>query len=289
MLNPFDNLYAKCKSNPLSENPPIYLADIELTNQCNLKCQMCPTGLGKLMRPKGFLDFALFKEILWGELKDTKCKGIRFVRWGEPTLHPRFTEFLKESKRAGFLTHFNTNGQLFDEDLVRWILTLETDSIKFSLQGYDKHEYTRIRKGGNFDTVCKWIKYLHDKRGKGRKPYITVDTTVAQRDIEKDRTFIQSFESIADSIGIGETTSFVGDGFARKQRNKTCYEFSKISVNWDGTVSFCCADFDNLLLIGDLKTQSLQEIWNGELAVKYRRMIMNGEGKQLPLCKWCLE
>ena len=250
---------------------------------------MCPVGQGKLMRSKGFMDFSLFKEILWGELKNTDVKGIRFVRWGEPTMHPRFTDFLRETKKAKFLVHFNTNGMLFDEELVWAILAYKVDSIKFSFQGLDKYGYESVRRGGNFDTIKQWIKYLYEKRGNGQRPYITVDTTVTQGDDAGCASFREGFRDISDDINIRETVTFVGDGFTRTRRNNTCSEYNKVSLNWDGTVSFCCSDFDNLLLVGNLRKQSLSEVWNGEQAVTYRRMLIEKKHKLLPLCKYCLD
>ena len=37
---------------------------IESTNHCNLKCIMCPTGLGVIQRPKGYMDMDLYRRIV---------------------------------------------------------------------------------------------------------------------------------------------------------------------------------------------------------------------------------
>jgi hypothetical protein len=37
---------------------------VESTNYCNLKCIMCPTGLGDIRRPKGYMDTGLFQRIV---------------------------------------------------------------------------------------------------------------------------------------------------------------------------------------------------------------------------------
>jgi hypothetical protein len=34
---------------------------IESTNHCDLKCIMCPTGLGVIARPKGYMDMGLYR------------------------------------------------------------------------------------------------------------------------------------------------------------------------------------------------------------------------------------
>ena len=39
---------------------PSFLS-FEPTNYCNLKCKLCVSGSGKLTRPKGFMDFEMYK------------------------------------------------------------------------------------------------------------------------------------------------------------------------------------------------------------------------------------
>ena len=44
-----------------------------------------------------------------------------------------------------------------------------------------------------------------------------------------------------------------------------CYRpWLTFTVLWDGRVSLCCADFDGRTILGDLRTSTIQEIWNSE-------------------------
>ncbi|GHS93367.1 hypothetical protein FACS1894139_02910 [Planctomycetales bacterium] len=85
--NPFGAVYAELNGNSDESREYPCCIDIELTNHCNLSCLMCPTGTGVAKREKGFMSAPLFSRIL----EDCKGKkvGLRFIRWGEPTLHPQ--------------------------------------------------------------------------------------------------------------------------------------------------------------------------------------------------------
>ena len=92
--NPFNKIYRDEKfSNILQnkENLPDfpYFIDIELTNHCNLQCVFC--GQQAMYRHKGFMSEELLKKIA------DECSQfntpIRFIRWGEPFLHPKIIEF----------------------------------------------------------------------------------------------------------------------------------------------------------------------------------------------------
>ena len=37
--------------------------------------------------------------------------------------------------------------------------------------------------------------------------------------------------------------------------------FNKLSINWDGTLTACCTDSDNKMLLGSIQESSMAEIW----------------------------
>lgn len=56
--------------------------------------------------------------------------------------------------------------------------------------------------------------------------------------------------------------------FSLRQPCAAPYHF--VSVLWDGSVVPCCLDHDGSIVLGNLREQSLQEIWTGEAAVCFR-------------------
>lgn len=100
-VNPFLQIYKQCntmsnieKYDKLKNDKsilPIYL-DIELTNCCNINCNMCPVGTGIMKRPKGFMSDEVFARVL-EDIKKYKIQGVRFIRWGEPTLYKKFLKW----------------------------------------------------------------------------------------------------------------------------------------------------------------------------------------------------
>ena len=96
--NPFIEIYKQCngssnvdKYNALKGKDsavPLYL-DVELTNCCNIQCNMCPVGTNVMKRPKGFMSDEVFMRCV-ENIKKYHIQGVRFIRWGEPVLHPKF-------------------------------------------------------------------------------------------------------------------------------------------------------------------------------------------------------
>lgn len=95
---------------------PKYI-DIELTNHCNFKCLMCPTGTFSMKRKRGYMTMEIVDRICEEVTKNPM--GIRLIRWGEPTLHKQFIEILRKLKKTGNPVHFNTNGSLLSTDMLK--------------------------------------------------------------------------------------------------------------------------------------------------------------------------
>jgi radical SAM protein with 4Fe4S-binding SPASM domain len=57
------------------------------------------------------------------------------------------------------------------------------------------------------------------------------------------------------------------------------------TVLWDGRVSLCCADFDGHQILGDLRTQTIAEIWNSPPYRAARRLHLESGGPDI--CRSC--
>ena len=64
--------------------------------------------------------------------------------------------------------------------------------------------------------------------------------------------------------------------------------WSSLFILWNGDVSICCVDFNGDVLLGDLKKNSIQEVWNSPKYKSYRRTHYNRRFSRIPLCSECL-
>lgn len=60
--------------------------NIETGNICNLRCPLCPTGIGDVSMKKGILSFKLFKHV--ADQLINNIQSINLYSWGEPLLNP---------------------------------------------------------------------------------------------------------------------------------------------------------------------------------------------------------
>ncbi len=306
--NPFRRVYdspsfvnvLKNKKEP-SKFP--FLIDVELTNNCNLSCIFC--GQQAMTRKKGFMTKKIFKKIVNEAFKYQT--PIRLIRWGEPFLHPKIIDFVKYAKGKDLLVHITTNGLLLNSRKMKSLVDLELDSLIFSFQGATKKEYQIMRNNSFYDKLKTNITQMIKIRDDRDKPYIHISCTVTDEPKSQIEEFVKYWGSLVDSVGIGKTNlsrlsfeqikKFEVIGKLKELRKREtikkvyrpCTEvYQKLSVNWDGTVSACCGDFDNLLLVGDLKKETLFQIWNESEELKAIRLLLNKKRfRTLTLCRTC--
>ncbi|MBN2299069.1 MAG: radical SAM protein, partial [Deltaproteobacteria bacterium] len=216
--NPFTAIYDQC-NDPRNRGDPAMLpafpryVDIELTNACNFKCLMCPTGTGVAKRKKGYMSENTFEKAI-NELKAHRTP-IRFIGWGEPLLHPELESILATCQEHGILTHLNTNGLLLDEKMMEMFINTPLNSLKFSFQGVDRKSYREMRNRDFFNELIIKIKKLHEIRGDRPYPYLHVSTTITYESAEQVKAFREMITPHVDLVTVGRTTmEFVNPDFA---------------------------------------------------------------------------
>lgn len=317
-INPFIKIYKQCNGSTNIEKyqaldaatsaVPIYL-DVELTNCCNIKCNMCPVGVGSMKRNKGFMSDETFAKLL-DNIRKYPIQGVRLIRWGEPTLHPHFLDWIEELKQAGVLVHFNTNGLLLDEEMSRRLISTEIDSVKFSFQGIDDLTYSEMRNGGSYSQLFNNIKTLYEMRGEKEAPYISITTSTTYESPEEIEHFKNTVRPYCDEVNVGRTKmqhvdidlmnlpderrkiyeDYMNSDNGYMSRMPVCPEiWDKLSINWDGSVSACCQDYDNIMLVGNIHEQDIPEIFLGAREKQYRDILKNDNYDKLSLCQNCYE
>jgi radical SAM protein with 4Fe4S-binding SPASM domain len=63
--------------------------------------------------------------------------------------------------------------------------------------------------------------------------------------------------------------------------------WTSLVVLWDGRVVPCCMDYDAKAVLGNIKAQSLAEIFNAEPMQALRRLHVEGRVNESSLCRGC--
>lgn len=87
---------------------------------------------------------------------------------------------------------------------------------------------------------------------------------------------------------LGLSTNLGMSGAQRDPERKACSEpFMKLVVNFNGQVSVCCVDWAHETVIGDVRSETLYGIWNGDRLRRFRLKHLAGERNSLTACASC--
>lgn len=169
---------------------------LEMTNACNLNCVMCGRNAS---------DFkpTLFQKAWLDKLEPmvSQVEEVTLMGWGEPTMHPEFTTFLKWAKDRGLRTYFCSNGMKLDT-LFEDIFTYETDIIAVSMDGATKEMNDQIRTGADFHKILANIQKIteHKKKHGLTLPHMNFVMTVSQTNLHQ----LPDLVKLADQVGLDE-------------------------------------------------------------------------------------
>lgn len=260
-------------------------ANIELTNDCQLDCTMCPRTADP--RPPRYLSFTDYDRIL-DRLRDAGIIIVSLQYLGEPTLHPEFIRCVTRAKEKIELVGFSTNGLLLIGDLAAAVLALPVDRISVSLDGSDADGYHRVRKGSDLATVeqnLREFKAARDRNG-AELPLVVVRTMLIPGEVPRLDT-LRQWAALADVLELRYCLP-AGPALTEIEPDRfpCSLAFRHLTVMVDGQARICCASFSDDLAVGNLRDQSVAELWNGDAAWRLRKSLL--DPARLPgICRRC--
>lgn len=263
--------YTVSQTSPIKPVKPYYATippiSLELTNQCNLNCPYC--GNHNLKRPRGEIHWPLLEKLV------DDCRNTHTIDWlhgtGEPLLYSRLEEAITliKNNRAGEAS-FGTNGTLMTTKRANALLKAGLSSLYFSLDSLDPKIYQETR-GASFNKVIRNIKNFI-KIAPDDFP-ITIALmnskvqTVNQEQVMLFNTMFDQHSNVR--LKIVENTLFpeASEDYCRSKKADDkkptgCFlPRNFFTIVMDGRVSLCCVDQDVKHVLGNIRTQTPQEIW----------------------------
>lgn len=288
-------IISEIQRNKLLEFPPV--VQVETTNLCNAECIMCPHS--KLTRPVGHMGYGLYKEIVdnCAEYQDQVKYFYPFLN-GDLFLAPQWNDYLAYAREK--LPHTKigifTNGSLLNTKNIYTLLEIQPDLVRISFDGTSKESYEKIRKKLNFEQVENNIIELVNYRKKLRKkkPRITVSIIKMGETSYGLESFYKKWVSLVDSVNIDRYSNWGGAVEDKNPRNRILDRRSPCPRLWHnftilntGDVVICCLDYNGEIVIGDIKKQSIKEIWTDKKITELRNFNLEGEYSKIYLCKDC--
>lgn len=233
------------------------VVEIEINHHCNRRCSYCPNAITE-RKTKGQMSLEFFKKIIL-ELKDNNFTGrISNDFYNEPLLHPNIVDFVEFSKAQmpKVLYYIYTNGTLLSEDLFEALYSAGVDQFIITRQEADLNN----------------LNYTFEK--------VYNQLSNEKKQLVKYRSF--------------QTLSLTNrGGLLTNIENKVlpftpCHiPINMITVLVDGKIIGCFEDYEENLVMGDLKNQTLKEVLNSSKFLQFEKELAMGLRHMYKPCQSC--
>lgn len=292
-----------------NKTPVVY--NIETTNACNMRCKMCPrtTMMTRKTDTLNLADFTNIVEqllpwtgkewntwksfvidnygILENEMSENHFflyiipKVIQLHGYGDPLLDKNMPEIIRVLSQKGFYSYFSCNPANINIDKTIQMFENGLDYIKYSIESVDDEKHKKIRGGASDFTKSyqKILKLLDLKKQRDYKTTIIITMLDLNHEWQEEEytKLKKAFEGLDVYIYMkSEDQQWYRQDFHGTKSihwSELCkHPWMSMTIKSNAEAAMCMEDFNNEIILGNVRENSLFDIWNGE---KYKEFRMN--------------
>ena len=289
---------------------------VSVAYPCNAHCPNCPytPGNSELRLKYGDMPFIppdLFKKIAdecgqaarEGWLPGGVGSMIRITGGGEPMMHPAgMTSLIEYAKSVGARVYLNSNGSMFRGDDIDRLLACDVNNIEISVDAAESETYGIVRRGLDWEKLLETLRYTIDRRNATRSR-TTIEVSVINQEIVKDKiaeierfwydfgvdnVIVRKFLTWGSNTQLDPNQSADPIAYLDRDAGVPCpYPFHRLNIDTRGKVEVCGFDIMGRSNMGNVRDQSIREVWKGAMFDWFRTKHRDGQGGDIPLCAEC--
>ena len=253
---------------------------IEITNQCNLKCDFC---IGNKRGAK-FLSFSDFVIIL--DKVKPFTNYLYFHILGEPLLHPDIIKFIDYASSMGFYINITTNGYLINR--IKGIKKIR--QLNISLHSYDSNYGVSMEKYlNNIFNVIEGLESTYvSLRLWGDSNFEILNYVLKHFGVDSFPNNFDRFK-LSDGVFLSKFHEFIWPDLDNNYYSEVgkCYGLiDHIGILSDGSIVPCCLDSNCSIYLGNIFTNSIDDILKSYRVINMINGFKRGY-KCEELCRHC--
>ncbi len=268
--------------------------EIQFHNRCNSNCLICPY---KDMNYKyEEMTDDLFHKFL-DEIDESKLERLIPYLNNEPFLNSNFLDRVEEIRKRfkKVEIEISSNVSVITERDLERLINLDITELRLSVFGYTNETYKKMMPNLNHDKTFEKLRII----SKYMKNTNTIVSIVMIDNNEIEEFEFESMKKLCDELGF----KFERWGFLDRSNNVkyksnnilnknvcTCEQnrpIERMHILSDGRVIFCCQDWSHSVVLGNIKDNTISEIWNGEKYNKVRESLYNKNCESPMICQLC--
>lgn len=256
--------------------------DIESASTCNMNCPMCYRDE---LKETGQMDFDLFKKAV-DECQENNVFSVRLSWRGETLTHPRIKEMISYATARIKNVSFLTNAFYIDDAMIDCFIDCGLSYVAVSFDGIGK-VYESIRHPAKFAENYQRLAELRDKKREKGSLLPQVRLCTIWPAIKADpAAYTETMSEVSDYMVCNPYINF--KGVMKVKEDFICqYPWERMMVGFDGQVQCCTGWNASDIILGNLQTSTIKDMWHSELMGKIRRVHAGGQRMELESCAAC--
>jgi radical SAM protein with 4Fe4S-binding SPASM domain len=266
---------------------------IATTQRCNMSCRMCIRAVRTFGHPD--MSFDLFKKII-----DEWAPYLRYLSMdglGETIMNPEAFRMIHHVKSKGIRVMFSTNATLLDAGMADALMDARVDLIIFSVNGTTPETYRAVHGCDGYNAAVENIQRFLARKCERKVPILVFLQMVRLPEtLPQIKTFYRQWQSVrgVDAVRVKKDV-VCNEGACLKETGRRAGRHNPCSRLWhgplyvetNGDVYASPGVLFKAEPVGNLKEQSLENIWNNEQMQAMRRAHISGDLTAFPECITC--
>ncbi|WP_420264245.1 radical SAM/SPASM domain-containing protein [Candidatus Magnetominusculus dajiuhuensis] len=274
---------------------------VETQHACNYHCTMCYKSdkvLSDEVKYAGILSSELFEKVV-DEMIVHNSPALSLNNSNEPLLDKNIIDRLAYASKKGIMDiMMNTNALLLDEDISRGLIDNRLTKLLVSIDAATEKTYSLMRssRSDSFKKVLSNTDKFLEIREKlnSKLPILRVSFVVTKLNEHEQEAFLNQWKDRADHICFQRYTAPTDTArfldirpvILEEEEYSCSNPFERIIIRGDGNAYPCCYTLMNES-VGNIKVNSLYEIWHSSKMEKYRKIVTERNWKASPYCDMC--
>jgi MoaA/NifB/PqqE/SkfB family radical SAM enzyme len=258
----------------------LHRVDIETCRQCNARCQFCPQSVSP--KSRGVMPLDLFALIL-KRLEGAAPEWVAFNHYGEPLIDPFFRRRVELLRERNLPLALFTNGILMKDAVIDFLAAGGLYKLVFNFPSLEQSEY------------CQLMQMSEQSYWKARRaiesslmtlkniPHGIVISIngVTDTQTKRAREIKEHFSTFGDvqvrTVFSNSRAGAIQNELVQISSHSAWQRFggcdriaAQLHISTEGKVYLCCQDYDQNVVLGDIRQQSISSIMTGPLARQLR-------------------
>ena len=281
----------------LNRNPYPKQIIVDIHSYCNAKCKICPYHSLKTKNPMGVMEENLFTKIIDEFSVLSKTNNFRghviFCNMGELFIYPKIAiDRMKYVMQKGLDFDIQTNASLMTSEVVEMLNESGfTGSVLISFHGISPDVYKEAM-GLDIAKTLRNIDYLSQNYPKEKISIQSIPYNWPKGEAKRIRSYFRrkgirvrmplpnNRSGLLPEIAVHKNRTLIGCTANRP--------LGEMVISFIGDVVLCCQDMGQQEIIGSVKKNTIQEVWNSDTMLDKISQIYCGKpSPENFLCRKC--